>query len=222
MKNIRREDWESLKPTVYGWGINDVNYKVQVKKDVANINGKRKRKNVWTCPYYADWLEIIRRALSVKEKIRNPTYESVSISDEWKYLSNFIEWVDSQPNKDWQNCHLDKDLLSKDKIYSPETCCYLPQKINKFINEKPNKRGLMLIGVTLNVKSSVNPYIARCRDFTKNGKYLGVFPTEMDAHLKWQAHKHYLSCLLAEQQQDHRVAKALQERYAPDKDWTKE
>lgn len=49
---------------------------------------------------------------------------------------------------------------------------------------------------------------------------MGVFPTELEAHLTWQARKHELSCMLADLQTDERIATVLRERYAPDKDWT--
>lgn len=222
MNNIRREDWTTLKPTVYGWGINDVNYKVQLKESLPSVDGKRRRKNIWSCPYYTDWCEIIRRSKSLKEKHRHPTYVDVTISEEWKYFSNFIRWVDKQPEKNWQSCDLDKDLLLNTKVYSPNACCYINPMVNTFINEKPNKRGKMLIGVTPVVKSKINPYCARCRNpFTSQGEYLGIFPTEYEAHKAWQAKKHEYACQLADLQDDPRVADALRQRYAPDKDWTK-
>jgi len=43
----------------------------------------------------------------------------------------------------------------------------------------------------------------------------------LDAHLAWKQQKHEYACLLADLQEDSRVADALRQRYAPDKDWTK-
>jgi hypothetical protein len=57
--------------------------------------------------------------------------------------------------------------------------------------------------------------------FTGEGTYLGYFTDELACHKAWQAKKHEYACQLAELQEDPRVAQALRERYAPDKDWTK-
>lgn len=221
MKNVRRDDWESLKPTVFGFGINDVNYRVKLKEELPRVNGHRKRKVIWDCPYYRDWQEMLRRGFSDRFKKRQPAYKDCTVCSEWKYLSNFIEWVDSQPNKNWQNCSLDKDFLSEgNKIYSPETCVYIPQGLNVFISK--GVRGECLLGVrpTGNV---TNPYNANCKNpFDIGGKsWIGVFTTELEAHKAWQAKKHEYACKLADLQDDPRISKVLRERYAPDKDWTK-
>lgn len=101
MANVRRSDWETLKPHVYGWGTDDVEYKVRLQRDVPKINGKRKRKLVWTCPYYKKWRDMIQRCFCLKSLEKQPTYKGCTIYEGWRYLSNFIEWVDEQPNKDW-------------------------------------------------------------------------------------------------------------------------
>lgn len=55
---------------------------------------------------------------------------------EW-YKKNYIE-----------NFHLDKDILCKDcKIYSPETCCFVPQEINNLFTVRGNYRGDYPIGI---------------------------------------------------------------------------
>lgn len=222
MKNIRRCDWESLKPTVYGWGINDVNYKVHIKEELPKINGKRKQRVIFRCPYYADWYEMLRRCYGYNRAKKNPSYTGIYVCDEWKYLSNFIKWVDSQPNRDWVNCDLDKDFLSVGvKYYSPDTCCYLSAPINTFTLDCKKARGTLLIGVSFCTESSKAPYRATCSGgVSKLTPHIGMFSSELEAHKAWQAKKHEYACLLAEQQDDPRVADALRQRYSPDKDWT--
>lgn len=120
--NIRRDDWESLTPTIYGWGVNDVNYNTAKRIELPHINGKRRSKGVWVCPYYDDWVGVIERCFCSKFKTKWPTYQDCTLTEDWKYLSNFIKWVDSQPNKDWKSCALDKDLLvTGNKFYGLET-----------------------------------------------------------------------------------------------------
>lgn len=216
MKNVRRDDWETLKPTIYGWGIKDVNYEVT---KVEKINGKRKI--VWICPYYDDWTNMIQRCKSPTYQINRPNYTGIDIFPEWQYLSNFIKWVDNQPNRDWVNCQLDKDL-SAVKIYSPCTCLYISAKLNSFLLERKNDRGSCLLGVDLNKLGAKKPYRSSCSNpFTRKQDYLGMFTTEKEAHKAWQTKKHEHACALADLQDDPRVADALRQRYAPDKDWSK-
>lgn len=208
---------------VFDWGVNDVNYVTEKRQCVIQPCGKELQKLVWRCHYYADWKDMLRRAYDHKYHMTRPTYENCKICEEWRYFSNFIKWVDSQPNKDWRNCSLDKDLLGNGKLYSPDTCVYLPSYLNSFISIK-SKKGTCLTGVHYigsSLQTKLKPYRALCRDpFNLRKPHVGYYSTELEAHKAWQAKKHEYAWLLAEQQQDSRVAKALRERYAPDKDLT--
>ena len=201
---------------VYGWGVNDVDYEV-TKHEV--VNGKKKC--VWMCPYYNKWIHILARCFCTKYQESYPTYKGCTISEEWKHLSGFIKWVDSQPNRDWINCESDKDFLSiGNKHYSPETVVFVSKKVNSFIIDCGKSRGDYMIGVCYKPsESKKNPYKANCSNpFVDKQEYLGRYPTELEAHLAWKARKHELACLLADLQTDERIASRLREMYAPDKD----
>lgn len=203
---------------VYGWGINDSDYNVNKYERVG-----RRRICVWRCPYYQDWVNMLQRCHNPHFKKIHPAYESCIVCEEWKYFSNFVRWVDSQPNRDWMNCHLDKDILAaKTYIYSPDTCVYVKSHINLFLVGSERSKGTRLLGAVLYNALGVNKgYCAYCRNPTTGDKqYLGHFKTELEAHKAWQAKKHEYACQLADLQDDPRVAKALRERYAPDKDFT--
>lgn len=221
-KNIRRDDWESLKPTVFGFGINDVNYVVQKNEELPKVNGKRKRETVWVCPYYRKWKTMLQRCYNKSYLERQPTYQGCKVCEEWRYLSNFIEWVDCQPNKEWQKCHLDKDfLINGNKVYSPETAVFVSSVVNSFILDGSKYRGECMIGVYYRPDRK-KPYYAQCKNpFTNKTEYLGLFSTELVANKAWQERKHYHALQLADLQSDPRIAKILRERYSPDKDWTR-
>lgn len=223
IKSIRRSVWETLKPTVEGFGINDVNYNIREYKYPIAADGKRQQKFIVECPYYRKWRDMLKRCYNKTYLKRFPTYQGCTVCEEWRYLSNFIEWVDKQPNKDWERCHLDKDFLIQDnKLYSPETVVFIHGKINTFIINRRRDRGNYMLGVCCISKANkVNPYQAQCMDpFGKNQRHVGYYPTELEAHKAWQERKHQYACQLADIQDDPRVAKTLRELYAPDKDFT--
>jgi hypothetical protein len=217
LTNLRRntdmlKDNNSL---VFGVGVNDAPYVVQKKRTLCCFNGKFNQQRVWTCPYYQKWSNMLKRCYYSKYQIIQPTYVGCSVDTEWWYFSNFIKWVDSQPNRDWENCSLDKDLLVYgNKKYGPTTCVFISKKINNFIMDKSTGKGSNLLGVHW-CKAS-GKFKAQCKDpFGINSRYLGLFETEMEAHLVWKSKKHEYACHLAELQEDPRVADVLRNKYRP-------
>ena len=192
---------------LYGVGINDADYVTQTYKIVEG-----KRKKDWTCKIYKTWSGMVERCYSERFKITRPSYENCSICEEWLSFSTFREWMVLQ---DYENKHLDKDLLSVDnKIYSPNTCIFVDVVLNNFITDRSNMRGDYLIGVVWHKRDNI--YEASCNNpFTKNREYLGRFKTELEAHLAWKKRKHELACELAESEHcnDPRLAEALRTRY---------
>lgn len=200
---------------VYGLAVNDANYPVY-----KYVNGKC----VWICPLYEDWKHMLRRSICNTFKHKFLSYVDTSVCEDWLTFSKFCKWVlEEQPNDNWKNSSLDKDLLFRDnKHYCPEKCVYVSQQLNTFILDRKRGRGNNLLGVHWHKERKY--FQANCSNpFSnlKSSEWLGVFSTELEAHKAWQAKKHEHALRLAEQQQDPRVAKALRERYAPDKDWTK-
>jgi hypothetical protein len=113
--------------------------------------------------------------------------------------------------QDREGKQLDKDILIRgNKIYGPETCVFVDSKVNNFIIERTASRGEYHIGVSLlNGK-----YRASCSDPTvgKNS-ILGYYDTPEEAHQVWLKEKLRIAKLLAAEQPDERVAKALVDRY---------
>lgn len=183
---------------VYGIGINDADY--IVRKDNKN------------CPYYERWKIMLRRCYGEKELIRDPSYKDCSVCDGWLRFSNFKSWMET---KNWEGKQLDKDLLGDGTIYSPATCCFVSKLINIFINTGSTKQNTLMIGVvSTSHRSKSNPYMARCNNpFTKKKEYLGIFATELEAHLAWKTRKCEFASMLADVQDDPVVAEALRNMY---------
>lgn len=199
------------KKLVYGVGNNDADYSVAITEVIGYVDGKRKQKRVWGCPYYEVWANMLKRCYSAKLHERQPAYKGCSVSDEWITFSVFKNWMMDQ---EWEGLQLDKDLLIEgNKIYSPETCVFVTQAVNLFTTDRGAARGEWLIGVDWNKRDS--KFRAQCRNpITKKNENLGCFTSELDAHEAWLKRKLELAHELAAIQTDPRVAKALIDRYS--------
>lgn len=197
---------------VRGVGINDADYVTQVKQYVLEENGKQKQVLVWRCPYYTKWCNLLDRCYSHSTQDKQPTYKDCTVCEEWLTFSNFRTWMEQQ---DWEGKHLDKDLLvSGNKIYSPDTCCFISQSLNNFIVESKKLRGKWPIGVCWDKQHG--RFRALCRNpFTKKLTFLGLFSAAEDAHFAWLECKAKWANELANGESNEKVANALRARYSP-------
>lgn len=188
---------------LYGVGINDADYRVAIRKTVNKVTTTE-----FECPYYKRWSEMLKRCYSSKYLKLKPTYKDCYVCEDWLLFSNFRKWMVRQ---DWVSKCLDKDLLFKEnKQYSPDTCIFIPQRVNSFTTESGAIRGDCKIGVTYRY----GKYYARCSNpFTGKVESLGHHPTEEMAHQFWKKRKHELACKLATYETDPRIIEALTTRY---------
>lgn len=158
-----------------------------VGKFIAKYNG------VHTAEY-EDWHSMIRRCYD--NSAYHVTYQDVEVYESWKCYQTFAEWATKQVgfnNKGW---HLDKDLLIKgSRIYSPDTCTYLPREINGFIKRK--RMNDLPLGVDLVInESGVIQYRSQGR---ANGSNVGLgsYPDIETAFNVYKKHKEALAKDLA-------------------------
>lgn len=158
---------EQLKKPIYGNYYNDYQGKMWDNDNKQMIQS------------YIAWRAMIRRCEDIGYKTKYPTYQKSKICDEWHYFSNFKEWFDKYYKESW---HLDKDLLFKgNKLYSPNTCCFLPPEINAALTNNKKNRGKCLIGVS---PYENGKFISTC-----HFKYLGISDNEYDLFLKYKQEK---------------------------------
>ena len=133
---------------------------------------------------YHSWKSMLERCYSSKYHEKFPTYKGCTVCADWLFYSNFKKWYEQNNRKGY---HLDKDILVYgNKIYSPETCRYVPEPLNLLLTDRRRKRGDYPKGVSF--KESKNTYQAQCsvppilnKDNKSSSKYLGCYSTPDDA-----------------------------------------
>lgn len=206
------------KKLVQGVGVNDADYVVDIKETIGYVNGKRELKQIWICPFYQTWKNMLTRGYSSKYKETHPTYQDVFVNEEWHLFSNFKNWMQDQrwQDEDYNKLELDKDILfQENKEYSKDKCIFVPKHINQFLVDRGNDRGEWPLGVTWDKRC--DKFQSRC--CYGKGKYihLGYFTDPQEAHLAWKECKHKLALQYANELEkegcDSRLVEALRIRY---------
>lgn len=123
---------DHFKPMICGVGYLGIRRKI----------GKRITKN----KAYKVWHNMLYRCYDENSFVHHPTYKDCYVCEEWKCFATFEDWY----NKNYiDGFCLDKDILFKgNKIYSPRTCCFVPNEINCLLTKRQNERGSLPIGVS--------------------------------------------------------------------------
>lgn len=196
-----------MRKLVCGVGVNDSDCPVTVWEVVEG-----KYRQAGLCPFYQAWRCMLQRCYSEAFRVRKKSYAGCSVAKDWHRLSSFKAWMQTQ---DWEGKQLDKDLLIPgNKIYSPETCVFVSQRLNLFLSDRAASRGKWPIGVSVR-KDTVAEFQVRCSNpFSGKDEHLGMFDTPEEAHEAWRQKKHEHACRYADMQTDPRIAQALRTRFA--------
>ena len=187
---------DKLLPSVVGVGITG--------DEVVSRDGKLTQE-------YLVWKSMLLRCYDKEVKMKQPTYIECRASENFKFLEYFSKWCNKQigfKNNNWQ---LDKDILVKgNKIYSEDTCCFVPMEINVALTKSDKSRGKYLVGVTLNKQGT--GYVARVQVGGGKRKHLGTYATQTLAFAAYkQGKEDYIKSLANKwkDQIDPRVYEAL-------------
>ena len=146
----------------------------------VKINGKHTK-------HYDVWSDMLRRCYDFKYIQQHPSYVGCRVHDSWLNFQIFSDWFQSNYYQiEGEQICLDKDILSKgNKIYSPDTCIFVPQTINKLFTKSNEIRGRFPVGVYY--KKENKKYIAQC-NVNKKQKHLGCYDTPEEA---FQVYKNF-------------------------------
>lgn len=152
-----------MKRTVYGVGYNS-----KILGIPASINRK-------ATDAYITWKGMIQRCYYNQAHKSHPSYINCLVCDEWHDYQNFAKWFSEHYVDKW---NLDKDILSKGvKLYSPDTCLFVPRYINNVFIDNNKRRGNYPRGVTFNEKYKKTPYRVQFRKYGVSKKY-GGYPDQ--------------------------------------------
>lgn len=162
--------------------------------------GKYERyKNGRNTKFYSCWSHMLKRCYDAYFLNKHQSYIKCIVCKEWHCFQNFAEWFyENYYEIDNQRMDLDKDILIKgNKIYSPETCVFVPQRINKLITKRETLRGNCLIGVRWHNRDCV--FEVRCQDVNCKQQYLGRFDNEYEAFMVYKQYKEKVIKQVAEE-----------------------
>ena len=158
-----------------GWGVNDATYNVSSRSAPC-------------CPIYRVWASMVTRVKNPAKQLISPAYVGTDICEEWRSFMSFRAWMIEQ---EWEGNHLDKDILEPGcRIYSPQTCAFVPAYVNLLTTGCTRKLNNP-IGVTFEPESSkLRPFRAKVSTGRKGvTRRLGHFETALEAHSAWQIAK---------------------------------
>ena len=152
---------------------------------------------------FRKWRTMLARCYSKVYQKKQRTYKDCSVCEEWLTFSNFKKWHDEHYIDGYE---LDKDILVKgNKVYSSETCCYIPKEINSLLLKCDSKRGDLPIGVIrYTLKNGNVRYVAQFSSslVSRRNNYLGSYDSPQKAfeaykkakekYVKELASKYYL------------------------------
>ena len=162
-------------PRYYGKGyLGEGKYKM-------SENGKHKKE-------YKIWYNMLTRCYDPNFHEKESTYKGCEVENYLLNFQNMCEWLnDNYYEVPGERMHLDKDILCKgNKVYSRETCIFVPHRINNLFVKSDKARGNDPIGVDQLLSGS---YQVRCSDRYGKRIYLGVYSTKEEAFRVYKEYK---------------------------------
>ena len=129
---------------------------------------------------YLVWKSMLSRCYSGYTQSTNPAYVGCSVCEEWLTFSKFKEWFEQNYIPGNQ---LDKDILEPgNRVYSPDTCCFVPKKLNAIFSGHARQTD----GAT-GVRKQYRKYVSAFR--ADGTRYAASFDTLKEAEEFYNNHR---------------------------------
>lgn len=163
---------DRLVPSVCGVGI--------IGDEITKINKIATKE-------YRLWHNMLERCYCKKFHKRTPSYLGCTASENFKFFPYFKDWCSKQIGFNNVGWHLDKDILIKgNKLYSEDTCVFVPSEVNRIFTKHDLKRGDFPIGVYYNKRgNNFKAMLSICGVNT----HLGTFDVADEAFIAYKIAK---------------------------------
>lgn len=156
-------------------------------KLVYGIGTYRKGKYQSSDPSYKIWTSMLSRCVpNGTIQTKSPCYVGCTVHPDWVEFQKFADWCQYQIGYACEDYQLDKDILSQgNKVYGPDTCRFVPSKLNRLLTNTKRNMGKYPTGVSLNSDGKFRAQIG----VGNQVKYLGVFTTVNEALIAYNTAK---------------------------------
>ena len=183
------------------------------------ILGKGKSRSL---PEYQQWTNMRQRCkINGKYQTLNKSYIGCTHTREWESYDVWLEWAKGQVGflcvgSEGNYYSMDKDILVKgNKVYSPDTCVFVPAELNTFLLNCKATRGVHPIGVHYRVRNGTSgKFVSQITIGGEGRKHLGHYETPEAAFQAYKIAKEAYAKVLANKYTglvDDRVISALLE-----------
>jgi len=140
---------------------------------------------------------MITRATNENYRVKFPTYKDVTVSENFKDFQFFANWCNNQVGFGINGFVLEKDLLvPNNKVYSEDTCVFVPDVINSFLTFNKIRQNGLPVGVSWS--STEDCYKSYCAQLNGKNKTLGRFTNPKDAFAAYCKFKEAMAQKLVE------------------------
>lgn len=117
---------------------------------------------------YGTWHKMLERCYSKRDNKDFNAYKDCSVCEEWHNFQNFAKWFyENYYEIENERMDLDKDIFGDNsRLYSPETCCFVPSKINSAITTHSVNKTTGIVGI----RKEFNKYIVTTK-YDKDYEY---------------------------------------------------
>ena len=161
---------------------------------------------------YETWHSMLQRGYDDNFKRKRSTYKECEVCEEWHNFQTFAHWYnDNYYEIPGERMHLDKDILCKgNKVYSRDTCVFVPQRINSLFIKCDKSRGNDPIGMTLRPSGNYQVY---CKNGYGKSDYLGVYFNKEEAFRVYKQYKEKIIKQVADEYKEYIPQKLYEAMY---------
>ena len=141
--------------------------------------------------WFKIWYHMLERCYDPKYQEKYSTYRGCKVETYFLNFQNMGGWIeDNYYEVPGERMCLDKDILFKgNKIYSRDTCIFVPERINLLFVKCDKSRGDCPIGATPTLSGN---YQVRCWNGNGERISLGTYPTKEEAFKVYKQYKEKL------------------------------